>query len=163
MCKYFITTFKCGNKKRADGCHSGSVENCFCLKCFPVFFKSIRFHGYNLEFSFVHGWIAPTCINVAFLFARKSPHALFSLIINVSRRCIDGCKVRIHRIFNMSAMHRERREAFEFFLTHIAHFTHVAPHVNPPPKAANTMLSPLFNLLWKSHKQSGIVAAVVFP
>lgn len=44
-----------------------------------------------------------------------------------------------------------------------AHFTNVAPQVNPPPKAAKTILSPLFNCCLQSQRQSGIVAAVVLP
>lgn len=44
-----------------------------------------------------------------------------------------------------------------------SHFTSVAPHVNPPPKAASTIRSPLFISCLKSHRQRGMVAAVVLP
>lgn len=47
--------------------------------------------------------------------------------------------------------------------TQYAHLIKVAPHVNPPPKAASTILSPFLMFFSKSHRQSGIVAAVVFP
>ena len=44
-----------------------------------------------------------------------------------------------------------------------AHLRYVAPQVNPPPKAASIRLSPSESFPSQSYRQSGIVAAVVFP
>src|SRR5436190_22690624 len=111
MRENFIAGLQCSQHQCRNRSHARCMQDTFYFECVSIsILESKCFKGSNLICGFRCRWVSPAGVNVSLFFTAEPTHSLFSGIVYIRARSVNGNLVCIHGVLPVTTMHSQRTE-----------------------------------------------------